>query len=204
MRSVLFLVSIALQAQSWVPQVSGTDVALRGVSAVSDKIAWASGQKGTFLRTLDGGTTWRAGKLPDAADLDFRDVQAFDAKTAYLLSAGPGIASRVYKTVDGGERWNLQMTNPDKEGFWDCFAFWDDTHGIVVGDPVDGRFTVMTTKDGSRWIRQKGPQAQAMEGAFAASGTCVTTRGTREAWFGTGGPSGARVFHSTEIGRAHV
>lgn len=200
MRALLYLVSVALEAQSWITQVSGTDVTLRGVSAVSEKVAWASGQKGTFLRTLDGGATWRAGKLPDASDLDFRDVQAFDAKTAFLLSAGPGLASRIYKTVDGGERWTLQMTNPDKDGFWDCFSFWDETHGIVVGDPVDGRFTVMTTKDGSRWIRQKGPQALPMEGAFAASGTCVSTRGTREAWFATGGPGGARAFHSTDGG----
>jgi hypothetical protein len=47
---------------------------LRGVSAVSQKIAWASGTHGTFLRTTDGGRHWLAAQVPDAAALDFRAV----------------------------------------------------------------------------------------------------------------------------------
>ena len=43
----------------WKQQKSGTEVQLRGISAVSDKVAWASGAKGTVLRTIDGGETWQ-------------------------------------------------------------------------------------------------------------------------------------------------
>ncbi len=32
---------------------------LRGISAVSQDIAWASGQFGTIVRTTDGGRTWQ-------------------------------------------------------------------------------------------------------------------------------------------------
>ncbi|SPE34758.1 Glycosyl hydrolase, BNR repeat-containing protein [Candidatus Sulfopaludibacter sp. SbA6] len=195
-----FCASLAL-AQSWVAQNSTTTASLRGVSAVNADIAWASGTGGTWLRTTNGGATWAASKVPGAEDLDFRDVHAVDEQTAYLLSVGTGDKSRIYKTSDGGKQWKLQFTNPDAKGFFDALAFWDRTHGIVLGDPVDGRFVVLTTEDGGdRWQRRPTPPAMPNEGAFAASGTCLVVMGAREAWFGTGGVDGARVFHSIDGG----
>jgi photosystem II stability/assembly factor-like uncharacterized protein len=196
-----FLFALSAAAQSWTPQLSGTTASLRSVSAVSTSVVWASGSNGTFLRTLDGGATWNAAKVPGASDLDFRAVRAFDERTAFLLSIGSGEKSRVYKTADGGASWNLLYTNPDPKGFFDAIAFWDTSHGIILGDPVDGRFVVLTTSDGGvTWTQRKTPPAQAQEGAFAASNSCLTVRGTREAWFASGGPNGARVFHSTDGG----
>ena len=37
--------------------------------------------------------------------------------------------------------------------------------------------------------------------AFAASGTCLITRGTNDAWFVTGGAKVARLFHSGDRGK---
>lgn len=204
-RWLCFFFLCAAFAQSpppqWTPQPSGTTAALRGVSAVSNLIAWASGAGGTFLRTADGGAAWKAGKVPGASDLDFRAIRAFDEDTAFLLSIGAGEKSRVYKTIDGGNRWELLYSNPDPDGFFDALAFWDTAHGIILGDPVKGRFVILTTADGGvTWKRQKTPAAQPKEGAFAASNSCLTVRGAREVWFGTGGPNGARVFHSTDGG----
>jgi photosystem II stability/assembly factor-like uncharacterized protein len=186
--------------QAWKPLTSGATVSLRGISAVNENVAWASGAKGTFLKTTDGGRTWAVQTMPGAADLDFRDVEALDERTVYLLSSGAGPLSRIYKTSNGGESWALLHTNLDPKGFLDCMAFWDETHGIVVGDPAGGRFTILTTSDGVTWRKRQGPKANSGEGAFAASGSCVFTRGTREVWFGTGGAGGARVFHSTDGG----
>jgi photosystem II stability/assembly factor-like uncharacterized protein len=189
-------------AQSWIPQESGTTSSLRSVSALSPTVVWASGSKGTYLRTIDGGATWRAATVPGAADLDFRAVRAVDESTAFLLSAGEGAKSRIYKTNDGGERWAPLYTNPDPKGFFDTIAFWDAAHGIVLGDPVDGRFVILTTDDGGlSWQRQKTPSARPGEGAFAASNTCLIVRGAHEVWFGTGGTGGARVFHSQDGGK---
>lgn len=196
------LIASLAGAQTWVAQESGTQASLRGVSAVSATVAWASGSKGTYLRTVDGGTTWRAATVPGAADLDFRAIHAVDQRTVYLLSIGSGEKSRIYKSTDAGQRWTLSYTNPDPKGFFDALAFWDATHGMVLGDPVDGHFAILTTADGGEsWHRQKTPSAVPNEGAFAASNTCLIVRGTREAWFGTGGPAGARVFHSTDGGQ---
>jgi photosystem II stability/assembly factor-like uncharacterized protein len=171
--SILSLAALVMaqpKSPSWVVQESGTTSSLRGISTVNARVAWASGSGGTYLRTLDGGTTWVAAKVPGAADLDFRAVRAFDEKTAFLLSIGSGEKSRIYRTEDGGGRWQLLYTNPDPKGFWDSLAFWDDVHGIILGDPVDGHFVVMTTENGGQsWRAQKTPAALPKEGAFAAS-----------------------------------
>ncbi len=188
-----------MEAQTWTPQTSNSTSSLRGVSVVSAKVVWASGTKGTYLLTTDGGETWKSATVPGAADLDFRAAHAFDEKTAILLSIGTGEKSRVYRTKDGGAKWDVLYTNPDPKGFFDSIKFWDSNHGILVGDPVDGHFVVLTTDDGGEnWHREKTPAAQPNEGAFAASNSCLVVLGMHEVWFGTGG---ARVFHSSDGGK---
>jgi photosystem II stability/assembly factor-like uncharacterized protein len=189
-------------AQAWVPQDSNTTVSLRGIGAVSSTVAWASGAKGTFLKTTDGGMNWVPGVVPGAADADFRGVRAFSEKSAYLLSSGAGPLSRLYRTDDGGVRWDLVMINSAAKGFWDAVGMWDSLHGVLLGDPVKGRFVIWITSDGVTWTEQKGPPALPGEGAFAASNSSLFLRGARDAWFGTGGPSGGRVFHSDDSGKS--
>jgi photosystem II stability/assembly factor-like uncharacterized protein len=202
--TLLFVLCAVDARAQWIGQTSGTTVRLRGVSAVSRRVAWASGANGTYARTLDGGRTWQTGQVPGAAELDFRDVDAFDAETAYLLAIGEGERSRIYKTNDGGRNWTLQFQNRRAGAFYDCMAFWDGARGLAVSDPVEGRFLVVRTEDGGRtWREEAGgmPPALEGEGGFAASGTCVAVNGRSDAWFGTGGPAGARVFRSTDGGR---
>ncbi len=207
MRALLVLVGcLAVNFdEPWTLYEGGTKARLRGVSAVSREVAWASGNQGTVIKTTDGGATWTKLVVPDSADLDFRDIQAFDEKVAYVLSIGPGERSRIYKTLDGGSTWTLQHTNRDPKGFLDAIAFWDADHGLALGDPVDGRYVILATDDGGKtWtkIPDAGmPEALAGEGAFAASGTCLVVQEDSNAWFGTGGGSKARVFRSTDRGR---
>ena len=188
----------------WVSQTSGIAERLRGVSAVSARVAWASGNKGTVLRTIDGGATWERMAIPETTDMDFRDIEAFDDLTAYVLAIGSGDRSRVYKTTDGGKTWTLQQTNPDPRGFYDSIAFWDAQHGLIMGDPVDGYYTLLRTDDGGNlWTPVAAsdmPEALADESAFAASGTCVVAQGAQNAWFVTGGGTRARVFRSADGG----
>lgn len=202
---LLILGSSLVSAQNVRRLESNTSENLRGVSAVAgNAIIWASGTHGTYLRSTDG-QTFTAAQVPGAESFDFRDVEAFSAQEAYLLAAGPGDQSRIYKTTDAGQHWALQYTNQDPKGFYDCFAFWDRNHGIVVGDPVDGRFELLTTDDGgTHWTmlpEVSRPQALPREGAFAASGTCIAVQGKNDVWFATGG-SGARVFRSSDRGHS--
>jgi photosystem II stability/assembly factor-like uncharacterized protein len=205
MNLLLFLATISLfAAPQWLQQTSGVTARLRGVSAVSDRVAWASGSDSTVLRTSDGGATWK--KLTVTTDaLDFRDIDAVDARTAYVLSIGNGPASRIYKTTDAGATWTLQFKNDDAKAFFDAMSFWDRNHGIVIGDSIDGHFCIMTTDNGGQtWVRVPAsalPPALENEGAFAASGTNIALFGKSHAWIGTGAGAKARVLHTTDRGR---
>src|SRR5262245_11560573 len=130
----LLVVLVAL-VPKWSLQTSGVTARLRGVSAVSESVAWASGSGSTVLRTTDGGVTWQ--KLSVTSDkLDFRDVDAVDAQTAYVLSIGNGPDSRIYKTTDAGATWTMQFKNDDQKAFLDAMTFWDANHGLVFGDSI--------------------------------------------------------------------
>src|SRR6202521_3598192 len=130
---IILAATTALAQSSPQIRVSLTPEALRGVSAISQQIAWASGTHGTYLRTTDG-RIWIPEQVPGAESLDFRAVVAFSADEAFLMSAGPGDTSRIYHTADRGRHWQLQFTNANPKGFFDSMVFWDQTHGIVLGD----------------------------------------------------------------------
>jgi len=188
-----------------VDQRSGTTALLIAVSPVDERTVWVSGSAGTWLRTTDGGATWQTGRVPGADSLQFRDVHAVDANTAYLLSIGDGPQSRIYKTTDAGAHWTLQFTNPDPKGFYDCMAFWDAKRGVAIGDALGSEVAMLTTSDGgAHWTRippSSLPPAMPNEGSFAASGTCLVTRPGGHAWAVASNPSHGRVLHSTDYGR---
>jgi photosystem II stability/assembly factor-like uncharacterized protein len=189
----------------WRTQAVDTQSDFRGLCVVSPDVAWVSGTKGTYARTTDRGKTWSVGTVPGADKLDFRAVKGFGRATAYLLSAGPGDASRIYKTTDGGKSWVMQFKSADPAAFLDAIAFWDEKNGIALGDPVKGQFQLLVTADaGSSWkplAAKVLPPALPGEGAFAASGTCLATRGDKDVWFATGGARSARVFRSRDRGQ---
>lgn len=197
----LLIAKIIWQAPSpWTLQTSGTAERLRGVSAVNDRVAWASGNHGTLVRTTDGGRTWTRLVIPGTDSLDFRDVDAPSADVACVMSIGPGEASRIYATTDGGRNWRLSLVNRDPRAFYDAMSFWDPSNGMAMGDAVDGRLTVIRTSDGgSTWTPVVMPAALDGEGAFAASGTCIVTYGTRHVWIGSG-VNCARVYSSSDRG----
>lgn len=157
----------APEAPTVTVQQSGTTNRLQAISPVTPRIVWASGVGGTFAVTTDGGETWRAGVVSGAEALQFRDVEGVNARVAYLLSAGVGTDSRIYKTEDGGETWTLQFQNEDPNGFYDCFAFWTPKRGITMADAIDGRFPVVRTVEGESWedIGDRLPAAQPGEAA---------------------------------------
>jgi len=189
-------------APNLTPQQSGSTNRLQAISPVSERVVWASGVAGTFAVSTDGGDTWSAGVVPGADSLEFRDVEGVSEAVAYLLAAGPGDRSRIYKTEDGGRSWSLQFTNRDTSAFYDCFAFWDAGRGFTMSDAVAGRFPVVHTTDGVSWsdIGSRLPPAQTGEGAFAASGTCATTLGESHGWIATGAAARARVLATADGG----
>ena len=182
-------------------QTSGSTASLRGLDIVDEQIAWASGAEGTVLRTIDGGSTWENVSVASADTIDFRDIEAFSANEAVILSAGfPGV---VLKTTDGGKSWNLVYEDYREDIFFDAMDFWDDKNGIAFGDAIDGRIVIIKTNDGGKsWqltSAEESPEALDGEGGFAASGTCITTLGDSHVWIAMGAPK-SRVLYSFDKG----
>lgn len=183
------------------PLSSGISASFRGVDVVDGNTAWVSGTGGTVLLTTDGGATWTRRRIPDTDSLDFRDIEAFSARNAFVLSAGED--GRIYRTVDGGASWALQFKNTTKGAFFDCFDFWNVQHGIAMSDPIGGKPLLLRTTDGRTWTQIPTtalPTVLDNEAAFAASGTCVITKGSNHVYLATGGGATARVFASDDRG----
>jgi photosystem II stability/assembly factor-like uncharacterized protein len=189
---------------SWQLKPVTTTEQFRGLDAVSRDVAWVGGSNGSVFRTVNGGNTWTNVSPPGSTGLLFRDVEAFGRNRAVVLAIGEADASRIYRTDDGGQTWTQTFTNPDPLAFYDCMAFSDSQHGLALSDPPDGKFRIIATADGGRsWtVRPNAGMPAALDGefAFAASGTCLTTTGKHDFWFGTGGGAQARVFHSRDFG----
>ena len=187
----------------WEVLSTRVEASLRGLSTVDDKTAWASGSEGTVIRTVDGGRRWVKKPVPEAQDLDFRDICAFDENTALVISAG--LPAKIFKTTDGGESWVETYYNGNEGVFFDAMDFWNTQNGLAFSDPVEGHLLIITTDDGGETWQQvpkeKIPAAKDGEGGFAASGTCLTVYGDSNAWIGTG-VNAARVFRSTDRGQS--
>jgi len=189
-------------AVSWIVQVSGTNASLRGVSVVDDRTAWASGSKGTVLRTLDGGATWNLLPVPGEETTDFRDIEALGPDEAVVM--GIDRPAKMYKTMDGGRTWTRTFADDSPGMFLDGLAFFDKKNGLAVGDPIGGRFFFITTTDGgATWAPMPpGSRPAALDGeaAFAASGTSLAVMKDDRIWLSTGG-SASRVWRSVDKGR---
>lgn len=185
------------------PQNSSTTQGLIAVSPVNDRVVWASGRGGTYVKTTNGGKTWTSGVVPGAEALQFRDVQGVSDQIAYLMSIGDNPTDfRIYKTTDGGANWILQFQNQLVGAFYDCMAFWTPKRGIAHSDSVNGVFPDLRITNGKVWhdISANLPPALAGEASFSSSGTCVATQGERNAWIATGGATVARILATRDGG----
>ncbi len=167
----LFLASTT-QAQRIEVLTSGTETSLRGLCVVNDQVIWVSGSKGKVGRSTDGGKTWEWTTVAGFEKRDFRDIEAFDDKTAVIVAiAEPG---NILKTTDGGKSWKTVFHDTTKGMFLDAMDFYDNKKGIAVGDPIDGKIFIVTTNDGGNsWKRSTADIPAKEEGFFAASGTNV-------------------------------
>ena len=210
--TTFLLATLRFASGQWEIQESRSGANLRGIHSVDGLVAWASGADGTVLRTINGGRRWEKCAIPPGADrLDFRGVWAWNANNAMVMSAGPGDQSRIYKTTDGCAHWTEERRNSEKDGFWDAMVFQardfglsgDGKTGVLIGDPVGGRFHAEGMSLGHAWFIDDGAcVAHPDEAAFAASNSSVFVFGPRRYVIGTGGKGGPRVLLSPLLAEA--
>lgn len=156
-----------------------------------------------YCRSTDGGETWTALKLNEAAaSANWSCMAAIDENTAWAaLYKTTAALGWIWKTTDGGATWVQQGAGQVFAGstsFPDVIHFWDESRGVVIGDPLNGEFEIYTTSDGgTTWTLVDGanipdPLSSTEYGltrCYAVSGATV--------WFGT---FSGRVLKSTDYG----
>lgn len=196
---LLFIATGAIAQPTVEVLTKGTKTSLRGLSVVNDKVVWVSGSNGTVGRSLDGGSTWTWIKVTGYDSIDFRDIEAFSTTDAIIM--GISEPAFILKTVNGGDTWKKVYENREKGMFLDAMEFWNPESGIVIGDPINGRFFFARTFDeGNTWKDlpfDKRPLADSGEAFFASSGTNIRVMDRDEACFVSGGLN-SRFFSKKE------
>jgi len=168
-----FSFTFLANAQSWVEQATGFDVASRGINEiqiVDANTVWALAYDGTdptnniqeFTRTTNGGSTWTAGII-DIGDpsLSLNNISPISSTTAWIsaIDSTTGLGG-IYKTTNGGTSWTLQTNSEfstSGESFLNGVVFFDANNGVAFGDPEGGEFEIYTSNNGgTSWTRVAG------------------------------------------------
>lgn len=201
----LWLFPFVCFAQSYTlkPLTSGQNTSMRGLSVVTDQLAWVSGSNGHVGKTLDGGKTWTWMQPKGYEKLDFRDIEAFDSENAIIVNAGS--PAYILLTADGGKSWKEVYQNADSLIFLDGMDFWDRQQGIIFGDPIAGKMQLLKTNDGGlSWTnisQQLKKEMTVGEAGFAASGSSIRTQPGGKVWVASGGKV-ANIYYSANYGKS--
>lgn len=185
------------------PLTSGKNTSMRGLSVVSDQVAWVSGSNGHVGKTTDGGLTWTWTQPPGYEKLDFRDIEAFDDQHALIVNAGA--PAFILLTTDGGRHWKEVYKNTDSLIFLDGMDFWNRQEGIIFGDPIADKMQLLKTTDGGlTWKDISANLKRTLtpgEAGFAASGTSIRTAADGKVWIATGGKV-SNIYYSANKGKS--
>jgi photosystem II stability/assembly factor-like uncharacterized protein len=197
---IFFLIIIqsitTAQPQWWGEQNSGVTVQLKCVSACDNYNIWICGYSGTVLRTTNGGVNWQnvsGNGIPNTVSLvNIWGIDLYNALVAGYISNSD---TWVWKTTNGGANWIQIFT--ETGGFIDGIAFKDGfpAQGIMMGDPVGGRWSLWkTTNYGTNWDSSGMYVPQA--GSEAGWNNSLCYAGPR-IWFGT---NNTRIYYSYNDG----
>ena len=180
--AILILLSQSTFGQ-WVSVSIPSQASFRALKAKGTHI-WAAGTQGSVEHSRDEGRTWEFTQVPNAENLDFRDLAIINDQEIMLMSAGPSEEgkARIYVSNDGGKNWTLRLNNTEGGYFFDCIQ-WDNKSqkAWLLADPINRRLTLFgLSKDHEIPIDPtKSPLLQSKEAFFAASGSSMIQLGNK-------------------------
>jgi photosystem II stability/assembly factor-like uncharacterized protein len=189
----------SIQTFTTIPRIS-----IRALHAVSDNEAWFAANRGVWGYTEDAGKTWHIDSIRlDTIVPEFRALEVLNDSTVLLM----GIASPalIFKTTNKGKTWKIVYRNDHKDIFFDSMKFLDKKNGMVLGDPIDGKWQLIKTENGGdSWdslTKINLPALETGEAFFAASNSCFDFH-NHHCWVGTGGKK-SRLIYSSDGGETH-
>jgi len=117
-------------------QESGTSVNLTDIAFIDTTTGWCVGEKGTILKTTNGGKRWEQKQVAFSSDI--RSVFFFSENLGWVT----GDSGLVAKTTDGGNTWMRQESGTQVN--LHRIYFSRNNYGFAVG----GLGTILGTTDG--------------------------------------------------------
>ncbi|MGA2667789.1 MAG: T9SS type A sorting domain-containing protein [Ignavibacteria bacterium] len=198
--SVLFIIFSSNNNSSaqvfWNEVASGVTVSLNSVSNVNGSVAWACGQNGTVIKTVNGGYNWinvSGNGIPNVINLV--NIYAVDANIA-LTSGNFGITtSYIYRTSNGGSNWTQVFTQ--NNGYINAIWMTTSAIGFMEGNPVGGRWSLWKTSNGG--INWDSTGLYLSQTATETGWNNSMWIDTNKIWFGT---NNSKLYYSTNFGSA--
>lgn len=180
--------------------ISMDSTSIRAIHVVNDSTLYYAGSNGDIGFTNSNGTNWEIEKFQyqDSITPHFRSIALNKNKIFALAIGSPALLF----SFDFSGKF-LVYEEKHEKAFYDSMKFFDEQHGIAMGDPTEDCLSIILTEDGGQsWNKlpcENLPKVLEGEAAFAASNTNIKVLGAT-AWIVTGGKQ-ARVFKSDDYGK---
>ena len=171
---------------------------IRAIHTLKDSTLFYATSNGGIGMTIGFGKNRLENKI--VYDTIIPHFRAISSNGSAIFALSIGNPALLYKYTDGLAE--LVYKEEHEKVFYDSMTFFDEQHGIAMGDPTEDCLSIILTNDGGEnWTKiscSNLPQVEDGEAAFAASNTNISIIGDN-AWIVTGGEK-ARVFHSPDKG----
>lgn len=188
-----FIISNNFLFSQWVELNSGVNVRLNSISSIKELTTWACGNNGTVIKSSNMGDNWENGNLGGIpSNINLHHIYALNEMKVFA-AGNDGITANLYLTNDAGASWSVNKTQIN--GKFNAIYFIDNNTGILIGSPVNGRWSIWKTINGGfswdstgKYLQQNMTEIGFPNSLWAAGSTI---------WIGT---DNYRVYKSTNFG----
>ncbi|MDI9319837.1 MAG: YCF48-related protein [Phycisphaerales bacterium] len=187
-------------AQNWTILSSGTTSNLKSVHFPTTSVGYATGDNGTILKTVNGGTSW-VNVASSYTGYWFWDVHFISADTGFVCGesnpgTNPAGAGIFLKTYNGGTTWTTCIPSAAFP-IRDMFVLSKDTIIACGGaEMTDGKI-VKSVDGGSTWTQIGSTYYDGMLGGLYFSNSTKGFLGLYESVFGTFNPTHSSWLSTT-------
>lgn len=129
-----------VEKANWMQLTTGVTQTLNAISFFDDYSGIACGERGTVIKTTDGGSSWRV--IAPFDSVVFNDISFNSPQSAFIVGEG----GRVYRSTDLGETWSAVPLRAQETLF--RLFFINYQVGFIAGSKG---LILRTTDGGATW-----------------------------------------------------